>query len=81
MSELAREVEPGEIVDVGMLGAADSVRIPVQVRRSCGGREGQWICLTHQRFFRDRLTAFIHEQAQESHLMAWYCSEHGVEQP
>ena len=54
--------------------------VDYEVRASCGGRAGRWMCLTYRAVFASQLEKDAHI-GKGRHEMVWICVEHGPEVP
>lgn len=52
----------------------------VNVRPSCNGKGGYWVCATHGEAFQNQMQKDGHIR-EGQHQMAWLCFEHGAEVP
>lgn len=46
-----------------------------------GTAPGRWVCLTHRQILEHNLARSSHVDDDGEHVLAWYCSAHGIETP
>lgn len=51
-----------------------------KVKPSCGGKDGNWACVTHGKIFPNQLEKDFHI-ADGDHVLVWICLKHGPEVP
>ncbi len=70
------------VVEVGSIIGTPSIRKAFGdsaiVKPSCGGKKGNWYCITCDCGFTNQFNKDTHI-SQGTHLLVWICPEHGLE--
>lgn len=73
------------MVNDNVVRAQAGDRVPfkqkVEVGPTCDANNGLWYCCTHEEMFDNQFAKDIHIRDDVPHVMAWFCFEHGLEQP
>lgn len=72
-----RPADLGDRVELPNYGGAVLTVGPRQPK--CVG--GYWVCITHAEAFEHNLAKDSHLDDDRDHALAWFCLDHGLEQP
>lgn len=54
--------------------------ISYTIQPKCEGNRGKWLCVNHDEIFDNNMQKDGHTR-EGTHVLAWWCAEHGPEVP